>query len=128
MRPSLTILGFLFFYLTRPAAADNNVIVYGADEAFRPYEWFSDDGKLEGFQIELMRAIAEKSGRRVNFVTGAWNSIRSDFIDGKVQVVSMFDQPVRHEYADFSKPHSVLASEIFIRRGSKPIVSLVRST
>ncbi|MBX3720504.1 MAG: EAL domain-containing protein [Turneriella sp.] len=124
MRPSLTILGFLFFYLTRLAAADNNVIVYGADEAFRPYEWFSDDGKLEGFQIELMRAIAEKSGRRVNFVTGAWNSIRSDFIDGKVQVVSMFDQPVRHEYADFSKPHSVLASEIFIRRGSKPIVSL----
>ncbi|MBN8223118.1 MAG: transporter substrate-binding domain-containing protein, partial [Spirochaetes bacterium] len=117
-------MGFLFFYLTRPAAADNNVIVYGADEAFRPYEWFSDDGKLEGFQIELMRAIAEKSGRRVNFVTGAWNSIRSDFIDGKVQVVSMFDQPVRHEYADFSKPHSVLASEIFIRRGSKPIVSL----
>lgn len=124
MRLSLASFGFYFLYLTNITAADSAAIVYGADEAFRPYEWFSEDGKLEGFQIELMRAIADKSGRRVNFVTGAWNTIRSDFIDGKVQVVSMFDQPVRHEYADFSKPHSVLASEIFIRRGSKPIVSL----
>ena len=99
-------------------------VVYGADEAFRPYEWFSDDGRLEGFQIELIRAIAESSERRISFVTGPWETIRQGLIGGSIQVVSMFDQPVRHEYADFSKPHSVLASEIFIRIGSKPIRSI----
>lgn len=100
------------------------VIVYGADEAFRPYEWFSEEGKLEGFQVDLIRALAEASGRRVHFVTGAWNTIRDGFVGGNIDIVSMFDQPVRREYAEFSKPHSVLASEIFIRMGSKPILSL----
>lgn len=96
---------------------------HGADEAFRPYEWFSDDGRLEGFQIELIRAISESSDRLCS-VTGPWETIRQGLVNGNIQVVSMFDQPVRREYADFSKPHSVLASEIFIRIGLKPIRSI----
>ncbi|MFZ5630680.1 MAG: EAL domain-containing protein [Spirochaetota bacterium] len=105
-------------------AQQPDAVVYGADEAFRPYEWFSDEGKLEGFQVELIRAIGEASGQRISFVTGPWSRIRQSLLDGSVQVVSMFDQPVRREYADFSKPHSVLASEIFVRIGSKPILSV----
>lgn len=99
-------------------------IIYGADEAFRPYEWFSEEGRLDGFQIELIREIGQVMGRRVTFVSGPWSSIRGRLIEGSIDVVSMFDQPVRREYADFSNPHSVLASEIFIRVGSKPIESL----
>lgn len=99
-------------------------IIYGADEAFRPYEWFSEEGRLDGFQIELVREIGAVMGRRVTFVSGPWSTIRGRLIEGSVDVVSMFDQPVRREYADFSNPHSVLASEIFIRVGSKPIQSL----
>lgn len=118
----------LILILTGPLGLDAEnpapVIVYGADDSFRPYEWFSEDGKLEGFQIELVRAIAEATGRRVQFITGPWETIRAGFKEGKVHIVSMFDQPVRREYADFSKPHSVLASEIFIRIGSPPILSL----
>ncbi len=114
----------LFCGLTALFADEPAPVVYGADEAFRPYEWFSDDGRLEGFQIELIRAIAESSDRRISFVTGPWETVRQGLIAGNIQVVSMFDQPVRREYADFSKPHSVLASEIFIRFGSKPIRSI----
>jgi diguanylate cyclase (GGDEF)-like protein len=106
------------------AAEEPLAIIYGADEAFRPYEWFNDEGRLDGFQIELIREIGEVTGRRVAFVSGPWSTIRARFIEGSVDVVSMFDQPVRREYADFSNPHSVLASEIFIRVGSKPILSL----
>lgn len=113
----LSLLGALY-------ADEPPTVVYGADEAFRPYEWFSEDGRLEGFQIELIRAIAESSERRISFVTGPWETIRQGLIAGNIHVVSMFDQPVRREYADFSKPHSVLASEIFIRIGSKPILSI----
>lgn len=105
-------------------AVEPPTVVYGADEAFRPYEWFSEDGRLEGFQIELIRVIGESSDRRISFVTGPWETIREGLIAGNIHVVSMFDQPVRREYADFSKPHSVLASEIFIRIGSKPIRSI----
>jgi hypothetical protein len=70
---------------------EQQAIVYGADEAFRPYEWFSDEGKLEGFQVELIRAIGETSGRRISFVTGPWSKIRQSLLDGSVQVVSMFE-------------------------------------
>lgn len=118
------LLTALLAVLSTLHADEPPTVVYGADEAFRPYEWFSDDGRLEGFQIELIRAIAESSERRISFVTGPWEMIRQGLIGGSIQVVSMFDQPVRHEYADFSKPHSVLASEIFIRIGSKPIRSI----
>ncbi|HNJ67210.1 MAG TPA: transporter substrate-binding domain-containing protein, partial [Turneriella sp.] len=114
----------LIFLFDAAWADEQPAIVYGADEAFRPYEWFSDEGNLEGFQIELIRAIGEAQGRRISFVTGPWSKIRQSLLDGSVQVVSMFDQPVRRIYADFSKPHSVLASEIFVRIGSKPILSV----
>jgi len=125
MKPIIqTMLIFFSLSLNALIAIEAPPVVYGADEAFRPYEWFSDDGRLEGFQIELIRAISESSDRRVSFVTGPWETIRQGLVNGNIQVVSMFDQPVRREYADFSKPHSVLASEIFIRIGSKPIRSI----
>lgn len=125
MRSLIIMLILTFFPLVAVFTTDlPEPIHYGADEAFRPYEWFSEDGKLEGFQIELIRAIGELKNRRIRFVTGPWNTMRQGLIDGNIHVVSMFDQPVRRAYADFSKPHSVLASEIFVRIGSAPIVSV----
>ncbi len=121
----LRLPALLFFAAPLSAIEQPTPIIYGADEAFRPYEWFSEDGRLEGFQIELIREIGEISGRRVTFVAGPWAKIKERLVDGSIDVVSMFDQPVRREYADFSNPHSVLASEIFIRVGSKPISSLL---
>lgn len=119
-----SLLSIVFVCCSALAAQQPPPIVYGADEAFRPYEWFSEDGKLEGFQVELIRTIGELKSRKVTFVTGPWNTIHDALLSGQIHVVSMFEQPVRRAYADFSKPHSVLASEIFIRIGSKPITSL----
>lgn len=96
-------------------------IIYGGDENFRPNEWTDDAGRPVGFQVDLIRAIGRAVGVPVEIRLGQWSEVRESLLAGEVDVVGLFDQPARHSYADFSAPHSVQASTIFIRKGTLAI-------
>lgn len=97
------------------------VIRYGGDHDFRPHEWIGEDGQPAGFQVELIRAIGEAVGARVDIQLGSWQEIKAQLLVGDIDVVGMFDQPARRSYVDFSEPHFFQASEFFIRKGSSAI-------
>ncbi|MCC6677269.1 MAG: transporter substrate-binding domain-containing protein [Phycisphaerales bacterium] len=133
MRSVLRVMVVLMLLAARPAWAQPAAviressepgpgrIIYGGDENFRPNEWSDDAGRPVGFQIDLIRAIGRAAGVPVEVRLGPWSEIRESLLAGEVDVVGLFDQPARHSYADFSAPHSVQASTIFIRKGTTPI-------
>lgn len=89
-------------------------MVYGADDSFQPFESRNIDGGVKGFQIDLIRAVAEVQGWNLELRCGPWQVIKDDYLDGVISIVGMFDQPERHQYADFSEPLIVQSSEILV--------------
>lgn len=99
-------------------------IVFGGDESFPPFEFIDREGKPQGFQVELVRAIGRTMDIDVDIRLGPWQGIKDGFLAGRIDVVGLFEQPERREWADFGIPHTTNGSEFFIRFDSPEIQSL----
>jgi PAS domain S-box-containing protein len=115
----------LFILLTFTAASggDKAKFVVGGDQANPPYE-FLKDGKPTGFNVELMRAVAETIGAEVEFRLGPWDDVRRELEQGKIDALAgMYYSEGRSKAVDFSVPHTMVSSGLFVRSGS-PLLSI----
>ncbi|HVQ25002.1 MAG TPA: transporter substrate-binding domain-containing protein, partial [Planctomycetota bacterium] len=64
-------------------------LVYGGDESAGPYEALDAQKNPRGFNVDLLRALAESSGREVEFRFGAWPAILRQLDAEEVDLVSM---------------------------------------
>jgi len=64
-------------------------LVYGGDRAFPPFEYLDDDGQPQGFNVELVRALAERLGVRIDIELAPWPEIVARFDRHEVDLVSM---------------------------------------
>jgi len=114
----------LVLLLACPASgADKIKLVVGGDHDNPPYE-FLENGKPVGFNIELMRAVAEATGMDVEFRLGPWGKVRRDLELGKIDALAgMYYSVERNRLVDFSVPHTMVSAGLFVRKDS-PIRSL----
>ncbi len=71
---------FLVAALAGPLAAgpaldrvrDRGIMVAAADPTWPPFSWRDPLGEFHGFDVEVTRAIADRLGVRVEFVTPSW--------------------------------------------------------
>jgi len=76
-----------------PAALKKKgTITVGSDASYAPSEFLAGDGKtIEGFDVDLFKAVAEKLGLKVNFQNASFDTIISGVTAGKYDVgVSSF--------------------------------------
>jgi polar amino acid transport system substrate-binding protein len=76
-----------------PAAiASDGVIQVGVDATYAPSEFLAPDGKtVEGFDVDLFKAVAEKLGLKANFVSAPFAAIIPGVESGKYEIgVSSF--------------------------------------
>ncbi len=93
-------------------------LIVGGDHDYPPYE-FLDNGVPTGFNIELMRAVADAMGLEAEFKLGPWREVRKDLEQGRVDVLAgMYYSVDRGNLVDFSVPHTMVTSGIFVRKGS----------
>lgn len=85
-----------------------------------PFE-FKKDGNLNGFDIDLMNAIAGEAGFEIEFVeTRNWGAIFRDLANGKFDAVisSATITDERKQLVDFSDPYFNAGQVIVIKEGS----------
>lgn len=73
----------------------------------RPFEYYDDNGKLIGFDVDLMNAIAKKLGVTVEWREMAFADLLPTLANGDVDVViaAMYIRPDREEIVDMSQPY-----------------------
>jgi signal transduction histidine kinase/ABC-type amino acid transport substrate-binding protein/ActR/RegA family two-component response regulator len=104
------------------AATDTPVIRVGGDHKFPPYEYL-DNGKPTGFNIDLIRAVAEVMGFDIEIRLGPWGKTRQDLEQLKIDVITgMVFSDERDKLLDFSVPHTMISPGLFVRIDS-PIQS-----
>ncbi len=103
---------------TAALAAERLRIVVGGDHENPPYE-FMEDGKPTGFNIDLMRAVADAVGADVEFRLGPWSKVRRELEQGKIDALAgMYYSEERSKAVDFSLPHTMVTAGLFLRGDS----------
>lgn len=111
--------------LDRDRAAGTMVIVVGGNRDYPPYEFLDKDGNAIGYNVDLMKAIADVMGLKVRFQLGDWAEVRESLDQRKVDVLQgMSYSDGRAKVVDFSTPHTVVNHSVFARKGTPLVRSL----
>lgn len=129
----LLIFLFLIFTIEVNAFQDSlsvknrvDKIIYGFDQRYEPYEFIDEDGTSTGFNVELIRAIAEELDMEVELKGGVWRDVRKQLeVDDKVNVAAYFKSDERLRQVLYSKPISVVYYSIFSKKDSEAVEDLI---
>ena len=98
-------------------AQSQNVLRVGTEPAFPPFEFQAPGGGLQGFDIELMQAIAQAEGLRVEFQSlpfdGLIPALQARTVDAAIS--SMTITAERQQTVDFSRPYFKAGLAIAVR-------------
>jgi len=121
----MVVIFFIYLNINYAAAADNHpepgkapdrIISVGTDHDYPPFEYVDEQGTPQGFNIDLLKAIAETMGLTLKITTGPWKEIRSALENGQVDMVSgMYYSPERDMKVEFSVPFILVHQSMFTR-------------
>lgn len=97
-------------------------IVAGAETDYPPFSIVTGNGKADGFSVELFAAAAKAVGRDVAFRTGAWNDLKRDLAEGRLEALPLVGRsPEREALYDFTFPYLAMHGTIVVRRDDDEI-------
>ena len=98
----------------------------GTEPAFPPFESTNKSGELEGFDIDLMNAIGEKTGKTIDFQSlpfdGLIPALQSGTIDAAISGMSITDE--RKQTVDFSDPYFAAGLAIAVAEDNTDIKTI----
>jgi len=99
------------------AADGKKTLIVGTNASFAPFEYVDASNQLTGFDVELMKAIAEEAGFAVQFKDISWEGLFLTLQNGETDVlisgITITDE--RKETMDFSEPYFEAEQLIAVR-------------
>lgn len=91
----------------KTASRDGATIVVGTEPTFAPFEMRDENGNIIGFDIDLVRAIAEKQGLKVEFKDFGFDALIPALQSGQIDLIAsgMSITEERRKVIDFSDPY-----------------------
>jgi polar amino acid transport system substrate-binding protein len=104
-----------------PAPAPAKVYVVGTDAAYAPFESENMQKEIVGFDIDVVKAVAQKAGIEVKFVNTPWEGIFNTLQQGDrdllVSAITINEE--RKQTMDFSNPYFDAHQLIAVKGNSK---------
>src|SRR5258708_16519642 len=112
---ALALISSSFF--VRAAVEMPQTIHVVLDNAYAPYSFRSDDGKLQGILVDQWRAWESKTGIKVELDARDWGEAVQRMRAGEFDVIDeIVDTVERQAYFDFTPPYATVETSIFFRR------------
>ena len=103
----LSIL-FLFLWILPvglKAQEDRQIYYFKGDNNYPPYEYNNEKGEPDGFNIELLRAVARITGLDIDITLTDWGEAVAALKEGRVDGISgMYYSVSRTDFALFTVP------------------------
>jgi lysine-arginine-ornithine-binding protein len=126
MKKTTLALALLSAIAIGPAAnaKDWTKVNVGIEGAFPPWNALDSQGKLEGFDVDLIKDLCSRAKVECNLVTGEWSAMIPGLNAGKFDLIMTLGiNAKRKEVVDFTVPYaSGVASFIVLKDG--PVKSL----
>ena len=100
---------------------DRTYWIVGIDESYPPYTYLDEKGEPQGFDVELMKWIANDQGLDIRFKARDWYGILPDLLDKRIDLIcsGYSITPERAKIIAFSDPYWTVSQGVVIKRGSK---------
>jgi polar amino acid transport system substrate-binding protein len=106
-----------------PAQAAEAVYSVGMDASYAPFEYLNNKHEVQGFDVDVLTAVAEKEGLKLRFVNTPWEGIFASLAQGDRDIlasaITITDE--RKQSVDFSDPYFEARQLIAIPAGEKGI-------
>jgi len=114
---SLLILSLVVFGAIQTRThADAKIIRVAGDNKYPPYEYFNEEGEFEGFNVDIIKAVAKEAGLEIEILPMDWEDAINALENGQVDVIQgMTVTDYRDLVFDFTDPIIVNAQSIFVR-------------
>lgn len=114
-------LMLIIFLVTGCGVLGTKKIIVGLDDAYPPFGFHDEDGKLVGFDIDLAEEIALRMGVEFEFKGIDWNNKYDELESKRIDVIwSGFNiTPEREKHVMFSKPYMINRQVILVAKGNK---------
>ncbi|MEV6138868.1 amino acid ABC transporter substrate-binding protein [Nocardia sp. NPDC051990] len=108
------------------SSSDPNVLKVGTEGTYAPFSYQGSDGKLTGYDVEVIQAVGDKIGKKVEFVQTPWDAIfaglESKRFDLVANQVTINDE--RKAKYSLSQPYTTSEGVIVTRADSTGITAL----
>ena len=116
---------FALSSISRADEAGGPPVLSGCEIDYPPFSIVHEDGRADGFSVELLRAALGKMGREVTFRTGAWAEVRGLLERGEVRALPLVGRtPEREPLFDFTVPYMTMHGAIVVRKETEDVRSL----
>lgn len=121
MKHALAITSLALATAFGPAQAD--VIDVGMSGGYFPFTFVKLD-VLQGFEVDLMNAIAAETGDEVNFVTMSFSGLIGALESGRIDTVAnqITITPEREEKFAFSQPYVFDGAQVVVKKGNEDTI------
>ena len=107
------------------AAADDRVVRVGTEGTYPPFT-FEEDGELTGYDIEVIEAVAEEAGWRLEFVQSEFDALFAALDSERIDVIAnqISINPEREAKYGLSTPYTYSRGVIVTAAGTDDITTL----
>lgn len=121
---SLSVL--LLILVGEASNAANRTLIVATEPVFPPFEFQTPQGELQGFDIDLVRAVGQAAGFDVKFQSIPFDSIipalQAGTVDAAVSAMTITE--ARSQVISFSRPYFKAGLAIAVRTGTSGISTL----
>ncbi|MDD5687232.1 MAG: basic amino acid ABC transporter substrate-binding protein [Elusimicrobia bacterium] len=124
---TLNLFSFLLVVILTACSVENTkVLKIGTDATYPPFETVAGEGKVVGFDIDLMTAIAKEIGKEPQFIVVPFDGIISGLKQRKYDAVisAMTITEDRAKEVSFSKPYYLAGQSIAVSKDEQNIKGL----
>ncbi|GAB3629114.1 cysteine ABC transporter substrate-binding protein [Pandoraea terrae] len=99
----------------------SGVLKVALEGTYPPFGYRNSDGQLDGFDVAVAKAVANKMGLKVQFVATEWSGIIAGLQAGKFDVIvnQVSITPQRQQALDFTQPYVYSAAQVIQRDNDK---------
>ena len=116
---AIILLGSFILLQAETQDSGNRKIIVGGDYNFPPYEFLDKDQKPAGYNVELINAVAQEIGLKVEFRLDKWSKVKDWLETGKIDIIEgMAQSKERARTIDFSMPHCETWRSFFVQKNS----------
>ncbi|MGW4534744.1 transporter substrate-binding domain-containing protein [Nocardia sp. NPDC004340] len=104
---------------------DANTLKVGTEGNYSPFT-YQDNGSLTGYDVDVIKAVGDKLGKKVEFTTAPWDSLFAALESKRVDLVAnqVTVKPEREQKYSLSQPYTVSEGVIVTKTGNGGIHAL----